>query len=53
MHGYTIFEPVPGMVLDTEFNAGYLMLAREYGAWQPALRAELFQAGRNPAGRHR
>jgi hypothetical protein len=48
MHGYTIFEPVPGMVLNTEFNAGYLMLAREYGQWQPALRVDLFQSRQRP-----
>jgi hypothetical protein len=49
MHGYTIFEPVPGVLrLNTEFNAGYLMLAREYGAWQPALRVDLFQTRQRP-----
>ena len=50
MHGSTIFEPVPGvLILDTEFNAGYLMLAREYGDWQPALRFDAFQARQLPA----
>ncbi|QSX77910.1 hypothetical protein [Agrilutibacter solisilvae] len=50
MHGSTIFEPVPGRLrLDTDFNAGYLMLAREEGAWQPALRVDLFQTRQRPA----
>lgn len=49
MHGSTIFEPVPGrLVLNTQFNAGYLMLAREHGAWQPALRIDLFQSRQRP-----
>lgn len=49
MHGSTIFEPVPGvLVLNTGFNAGYLMLAREYGAWQPALRVDMFQTRQRP-----
>ena len=48
MHGSTLFEPVPGRVLDTDFNAGYLMLAREHGTWQPALRLDLFQARQQP-----
>jgi hypothetical protein len=50
MHGSTIFEPVPGvLVLNTGFNAGYLMLAREYGVWQPALRVDMFQSRQGPA----
>lgn len=50
MHGSTIFEPVPDrLVLNTEFNAGYLMLAREHGAWRPALRLDLFQSRQRPA----
>lgn len=48
MHGATVFEPVPGLVLDTEFNTGYLLLAREYGAWQPAARLDLFQTRQRP-----
>jgi hypothetical protein len=49
MHGSTIFEPVPGrLVLNTEFNAGYLMISREHGAWQPALRVDLFQTRQRP-----
>ncbi|MGO4221262.1 hypothetical protein AB4Y64_05340 [Lysobacter sp. TAF61] len=49
MHGATIFEPVPGvLVLNTEFNAGYLMLAREYGTWQPAVRMDMFQTRQRP-----
>ncbi|RNF86501.1 hypothetical protein EER27_03600 [Lysobacter psychrotolerans] len=50
MHGSTIFEPAPGRLrLNTEFNAGYLMLSREQGAWQPALRVDLFQSQQRPA----
>lgn len=48
MHGSTIFEPVRGRIRDTEFNAGYLMLAREHGTWQPALRLDLFQSRQQP-----
>jgi hypothetical protein len=49
MHGSTIFEPVPGrLVLNTQFNAGYLMLAREHGDWQPAVRVDLFQTRQRP-----
>lgn len=48
MHGSTLFEPVPGRVRDTDFNAGYLMLAREHGNWRPALRVDLFQAKQVP-----
>jgi hypothetical protein len=47
MHGSTIFEP-GRLVLNTEFNAGFLMLAREHGAWQPALRFDLFQTRQRP-----
>lgn len=42
MVGSTVFEPVPGMVLDTRFRAGYLLLARDTGEWRPALRVDLF-----------
>ena len=42
MAGSTVFEPQPGMVLDTRFHAGYLLLARETGAWRPAVRVDLF-----------
>lgn len=48
MHGSTIFQP-GRLVLNTEFNAGYLMLAREHGAWRPALRVDLFQSRQRPA----
>lgn len=49
MHGTTTFSPVPGrIVLATDFNAGYLMLAREHGAWRPAMRVDLFQARQTP-----
>lgn len=48
MHGSTLFQP-GRIVLNTEFNAGYLMLAREHGAWQPALRVDLFHTHQRPA----
>ena len=45
MAGSTVFEPQPGMVLDTRFHAGYLLLARETGEWRPAVRVDLFGTG--------
>lgn len=42
MVGSTVFEPQPGMVLDTRFRAGYLLLARDSGTWRPAVRVDLF-----------
>ena len=42
MVGNTVFEPQPGMVLDTRFHAGYLLLARDEGEWRPAVRLDLF-----------
>lgn len=44
MMGSTVFEPQPGMVLDTRFHAGYLLLARDAGEWRPAVRVDLFGA---------
>lgn len=40
--GSTVFEPQPGMVLDTRFHAGYVLLARDTGEWRPAVRVDLF-----------
>jgi hypothetical protein len=48
MHGATAFEPVPGLLLDTRFNAGYLLAAWGQGRWRPALRVDLFQARQLP-----
>ena len=48
MHGATAFEPAPGLLLDTQFNAGYLLLAWGQGAWQPAIRLDLFQTRQLP-----
>lgn len=42
MLGDTAFEPQPGMHLNTEMRAGYLLLASERGEWRPALRVDLF-----------
>jgi len=42
MAGSTVFEPQPGLVLDTRFHAGYVLLARETGTWRPAVRVDLF-----------
>jgi hypothetical protein len=43
MHGTTAFEPQPGFLLETQFNAGYVLAAWELGRWQPALRWDAFQ----------
>jgi hypothetical protein len=48
MHGSTAFEPVPGLLLDTRFNAGYLLAAWERGAWRPAIRIDGFQLRQLP-----
>jgi len=48
MHGHTLIEATPVLVLNTEFNAGYLMFAREEGDWRPALRVDLFHARQRP-----
>src|SRR5690606_13848366 len=37
MRGATAFEPQPGLYLDTELAAGYLLAGWDRGAWQPAL----------------
>ncbi|UHQ19105.1 hypothetical protein LVB87_13065 [Lysobacter sp. KIS68-7] len=42
MSGTTTIAP-GGMEFDTEFNAGYVLLARTFEAWQPVLRIDLFQ----------
>lgn len=51
MTGSTAFEPVPGLYLDTRFHAGYLLASWERGAWQPALRVDLFGTRQLPEGR--
>jgi hypothetical protein len=48
MHGATAFEPAPGLLLDTQFNAGYVLAAWGQGAWQPAVRLDLFQTRQLP-----
>jgi hypothetical protein len=48
MHGDTAFEPVPGLLLDTRFHAGYLLAAWARGAWRPALRLDLFDLHQRP-----
>ncbi|HMB43719.1 MAG TPA: hypothetical protein VKM00_07540, partial [Luteimonas sp.] len=48
MHGATAFEPAPGLLLDTQFNAGYLLAAWGQGAWQPAVRLDVFQTRQLP-----
>ena len=42
------FEPRPGLYMDTRFSAAYLLAAWERGAWQPALRFDLFRATQLP-----
>lgn len=48
MDGATAFEPRPGRYLDTRFGAAYVLAAWERGAWQPALRLDLFRARQLP-----
>ena len=48
MRGNTAFEPAPGFRLDTAFAAGYVLAGWEWGAWQPAVRFDLFQARQRP-----
>jgi len=48
MHGDTAFEPVPGLLLETRFHAGYLLAAWARGAWRPALRLDLFDLRQLP-----
>jgi len=44
MSGTTTIAP-GGYAFDTDFNAGYALLARSFDAWQPVLRVDLFQTG--------
>jgi len=48
MHGDTAFEPVPGLLLDTRFDAAYLLAARASGAWRPAIRLDVFDLHQRP-----
>ena len=48
MHGDTAFEPVPGLLLDTRFHAGYVLAAWARGAWRPAVRLDLFDLRQLP-----
>lgn len=50
MHGSTEIDPVPGLRVDTRFDAGYAMLARTTGRWRPAARIDLFRAKQTPDG---
>lgn len=50
MDGSTAFEPQPGLLLDTRFHAGYLLAGWDRGAWQPALRLDLFSLRQLPGG---
>lgn len=42
MIGNTAFEPQPGLYLDTEMRAGYLLAGWGRGDWRPALRVDFF-----------
>jgi hypothetical protein len=44
MAGTTRVSPLPNLDLDTDFNAGYALATRAFGAWEPALRIDLFQS---------
>lgn len=48
MDGATAFEPREGLYLDTKFSAAYVLASWERGAWQPALRFDLFRARQLP-----
>ncbi|MDB6164307.1 MAG: hypothetical protein JWL98_1739 [Xanthomonadaceae bacterium] len=48
MHGYTAIQPEQGLLLDTEFNAAYVLVAWTHGHWQPALRFDVFQSRQSP-----
>lgn len=48
MDGGTAFEPRPGLYMDTQFSAAYVLAAWERGRWQPALRFDLFRATQLP-----
>lgn len=48
MDGATAFEPRKGLYLDTKFSAAYVLASWERGAWQPALRFDLFRARQLP-----
>lgn len=48
MHGTTAFEPQRGLLLETQFNAGYMLAAWGRGRWQPALRWDVFQLRQLP-----
>jgi hypothetical protein len=48
MDGATAFEPRPGLLLDTQFSAAYLLAAWDHGDWQPAVRFDLFRSRQLP-----
>ena len=48
MHGSTAFEPAPGLLLQTDFHAGYVLATLQRDAWSPALRFDLFDLRQLP-----
>jgi hypothetical protein len=48
MDGATAFEPRPGLLLDTQLDAGYLLATWGRGDWQPALRIDAFRLRQLP-----
>lgn len=48
MDGSTAFEPRPGLLLDSKFHAGYLLVGWDRGAWRPALRFDMFSLRQLP-----
>lgn len=46
--GDTAFEPAPNFYLETKFHAGYVLAGWGRGAWQPALRIDLFSLRQLP-----
>ncbi len=48
MDGSTAFEPRPGLLLDSKFHAGYLLLGWDRGEWRPAVRLDLVSVRQLP-----
>ena len=49
MDGSTIIEPVPQLYFDARFRAHFFLVARDRGAWRPALRYDRFRVRNLPS----
>ena len=49
MYGDTEFEPSEQFYSTTRFWSGYLLCAREYGRWRPAVRLDVFGTDEQPS----